>query len=133
MINYQPFRGVVLSCAMIMAGCAEQSVWIKPDGTPQSFQSDQYDCKQKIFTMYGGVSQMGFGHAVMLPEEMRECLRARGWSEHTAESVKRYQGKFGESLTGSTMSEAESMAIYQRERARILKENAEYDRVHAKN
>lgn len=109
--------GVIVGLACLTSiGCAPQTTWVKPDGTPQLFQSDYYDCKQKIFTMYGGVSQMGFGHAVMLPGEMRECLRARGWTEEDVVLPPR-----DPSQPSGAAAAAAIRASYEKEREEILR------------
>ena len=131
---------------MLSTGCAQRN-FIKDGGTPQSFQGDLWDCKQKVVVMYGGQSQMGFGHLATMQGDIADCLQSRGWRETAAPAAPALgpnpydkwpaasgpQSQLGPGKTqcepgGPCMSEADSLRIYEKERERILKENAEVER-----
>lgn len=72
--------GIVVLTAVGLGGCA-QSVWVKPGGTPQSFEADKFDCEQRVVTMYGGYANMGLGHAIVARDDIKRCMLTRGWQE----------------------------------------------------
>lgn len=76
-----------LLLSLTLSGCA-QKLYIKDGATPQEFQSDQFECEQKVITMYGGYAQMDVGHAIMARQDIHRCLTTKGYREATAEEYK---------------------------------------------
>lgn len=77
---------LVMIC--VLSGCS-QTLYVKEGATPQQFQADQFECEQKVITMYGGYAQMGPGHAVMARQDIARCLTTKGYREATAEEYKK--------------------------------------------
>jgi len=95
-------RLVLIASAALVSGCA-QTLYVKDGATSEQFQADQFDCEQKVVTMYGGYANMGPGHAVMARGDMKRCLAVKGYRE---------------------MSYTEYEAAHTAERDRIRAENA---------
>ncbi len=78
---------LVLLLSLTLSSCG-QTLYMKDGATPQEFQSDQFDCEQKVITMYGGYANMGPGHAIMARQDIHRCLTTKGYREATAEEYK---------------------------------------------
>lgn len=74
------FISSAIGLTMAMSGCT-QMVWVKEGATPQQFNVDQFDCKQKAYTMVGGYDPVkNFGTlAVNAPGFFNECMQAKGY------------------------------------------------------
>lgn len=76
---------VMVGLLLMSTGCAEQSYWLK-DGheglDDRQFKADQFDCKQKSYTMVGGYDTVkNFGTlAVNAPGFFSECMESKGYS-----------------------------------------------------
>lgn len=81
---------LLLSLCVLLSGCS-QTLYVKEGGTPQQFQADQFECEQKVATMYGGYAQMGPGHAIMARQDMARCLTSKGYREATADEARQSQ------------------------------------------
>jgi hypothetical protein len=70
----------VLGLFAFLPGCAP-TMYTKDGFTPGQFNADKFDCKQKVLTMYGGLTQMGLGDAMLARNDMKECLESKGYQE----------------------------------------------------
>lgn len=72
---------LVMGALVLSAGCV-QPVWVKDGATQQQFSADQFDCKQKAYTMVGGYNTVNnFGAlAVHAPGFFNECMQSKGYS-----------------------------------------------------
>lgn len=73
-------RAMVLVAALCAAGCAGfQPVWDKPGGTPQSFNTDSYECERdaRQSGYYGG----GLLGALNFRSFADRCMEAHGWTK----------------------------------------------------
>lgn len=75
---------------LALAGCS-QTILVKDGLTPQQFNSDKFDCEQRVITMYGGYAQMGVGHAILARQDIMRCMLSKGYREATAEERARSQ------------------------------------------
>ena len=83
---------VVMGMAML-AGCGAQMMWVKEGATQQQFNADQFDCKQKAYTMAGGSSYQNVGAVVVdVPVFFRECMQAKGYSWQQASTTPQQDG-----------------------------------------
>ena len=74
-------RAALFACAVLgLVACAPSTILVK-DVTQQEVRSDQFDCKQRVATMYGGMTQMGFEHLHSAGQDIRECMFAKGYEE----------------------------------------------------
>lgn len=72
--------GVVLVGMLLLTGCSSNMVWMKDGATQQQFQADQFDCKQKAYTMSGGYNSNNLGALVVsAPGFFNECMEAKGY------------------------------------------------------
>ena len=63
--------------AILLVGCTQMFL-VKDGMTAQQFHSDQFDCEQKVVTMYGG-----YANAVRGRQEIVRCMTAKGYREAT--------------------------------------------------
>ena len=76
---------------MLLAGCA-QPLWFKPNATQGEFERDRYACLQQSQQRVSGaqVSQFGGSASSSMATNqdlLSSCLRSKGWSLQTRESV----------------------------------------------
>ena len=57
---------------------------MKDGATAQDFERDQFDCKQRVVTMYGGYANMGLGHAVMAGGDIERCMLTKNYRQQAA-------------------------------------------------
>lgn len=79
---------LLIVASVLLSGCS-QTLYVKDGATPQQFQADQFECEQKVVTMYGGYAQMGVGHAIMARQDIMRCMTSKGYREATEEDYKR--------------------------------------------
>jgi hypothetical protein len=78
---------VVLVGMLLLTGCA-QHVWVKDGATQQQFSADQFDCKQKAYTMVGGYNSNNLGALVVdAPGFFNECMQSKGYQLTTQTSA----------------------------------------------
>jgi hypothetical protein len=75
---------VVICASLASSGCAG-TMLVKDGYTPEQFETDKFDCEQRVVTMYGGYAQMGIGHAIMARQDILRCMRTKGYREASAE------------------------------------------------
>lgn len=76
--------GVVICASFATSGCAN-TMLVKDGYTPEQFETDKFDCEQRVVTMYGGYAQMGVGHAVLARQDILRCMKTKGYREASAE------------------------------------------------
>lgn len=101
-------RPALLMVLLLSSACAQQ-LYIKQGATQQEFERDQFDCEQRVITMYGGYTQMGVGHAIMARSDIQRCMVTKGYR---------------------AISTAEAEAAHQAEADRIRAENARAAEAH---
>jgi len=66
---------------LLLTGCASNMVWVKDGATQEQFAADQFDCKQKAYTMVGGYHSNNIGAlAVSAPGFFNECMQSKGYT-----------------------------------------------------
>jgi hypothetical protein len=64
---------------LLIAGCAEQAVWVKPGATEQDFAQDTYECERDM--RQSGYFGTGIYGAINAREFTERCMVARGWHQ----------------------------------------------------
>jgi hypothetical protein len=115
---------LVVGVLVLTTGCA-QMVWVKDGATQQQFSADQFDCKQKSYTMVGGYNSNNLGALVVdAPGFFNECMQSKGYRAMSAEQYQRMTAKDAPGPQGDGWTEKTAQEYYEKERARILQENA---------
>ncbi len=61
-----------------LSACGKMQ-FVKEGATPDQEQADRFDCKQKVYTMYGGPSRMGAGDMISARDDFEQCMTSKGW------------------------------------------------------
>lgn len=78
---------------VFMTGCSGAGFhWVKDGSSYEQTESDRFDCKQKVYTMYGGYTNMDIGHHIIAKGDMEQCMRVKGYRMQTYTEG----GSFGE-------------------------------------
>lgn len=71
---------LLLSVVVILSSCGSGAMKLYRAGaTDAEMKRDGWECQQQVVTMYGGMAQMGIGHAMMARGDIVQCLEARGY------------------------------------------------------
>lgn len=79
---------LAICCALTLASCASQKLY-KEGATEQDMKRDGFECQQQVLTMYGGMTNMGAGHAIAARGDIQTCLEARGYRVIPGEEAER--------------------------------------------
>lgn len=78
-------RITILLLAMLMlGGCATDQVWVRPGATSAQFNQDLAECKYDAAKAAApSMATSGFLNGVQNVTLTKQCLEARGYSQHT--------------------------------------------------
>lgn len=70
-------KRLVLIAAVLCAGCATPTVWIKDGSTQQDFATDAYECERD--SRQSGYYGDGLIGVLNMQQFQQRCMNARGW------------------------------------------------------
>ncbi len=71
---------MVLCLALLSLSACGKMAFVKEGATAEQEQHDRWDCKQKVYTMYGGPSRMGAGDMISARDDFEQCMTSKGWT-----------------------------------------------------